>query len=172
MLAGHDLLLLQLEIPLQTVVYAAETAKRNGKRVILNPAPAVSLPPALLNGLYLITPNETEAGILTGITVTDEVSARQAAMELKKSGVANVIITLGSAGAWLSAGDYDCLVPAPQVKAIDTTAAGDVFNGALAHALSLESDWLEAVKFACKAASISVTRMGAQSSAPMAHELN
>jgi ribokinase len=171
LLNQHDLLLMQLEIPIPTVAYAAELAKRNGKRVILNPAPAVSLPAELLNGLYLITPNETEAGILTGITITDDVTAHQAAIALKEKGVINVIITLGSAGAWLSAGQYNCMVPAPAVEAVDTTAAGDVFNGALAHVLLQESDWLEAVKFACKAASVSVTRIGAQSSAPLANEL-
>lgn len=168
----HDLLLMQLEVPLATVVYAASFAKKKGKKVILNPAPAATLPDALLQGLYLITPNETEAEILTGIAVTDEKSAHHAAQELKNRGIENVIITLGSKGAWVSAGEYNCLVTAPKVKAIDTTAAGDIFNGALAYAIAQNLDWLAAVNMACKAASISVTRMGAQASAPNASELN
>jgi ribokinase len=170
--SDHDYLLMQLEVPLSTVLYAAQMAKKHGKKVILNPAPAATLPPELLMGLYLITPNETEAETLTGIAVIDEKSAQQAATELKKQGVQHVIITLGSKGAWLSAGSYNCLVPAPVVKAVDTTAAGDIFNGALAYSLSLNQDWLAAVQSACKAASISVTRIGAQASAPTAHEIS
>ncbi|ACU03527.1 ribokinase [Pedobacter heparinus] len=168
----HEYLLMQLEIPIETVSYAAETANRQGKKVILNPAPAGVLPDELLQMLYLITPNETEAEILTGIKVKDEHSAEQAAAALKATGVQHVIITLGSKGAWVSAGRHRCLVPAPIVKAVDTTAAGDVFNGALAHALSLNQEWLTAVGYACKAAAISVTRIGAQSSAPTFQELN
>jgi ribokinase len=169
--SNHEFLLMQLEIPLQTVIYAAEAAKKANKKVILNPAPAASLPSGLLRGLYLITPNETEAEILTGVAVTDELSAQKAADELKKQGVQNVIITMGSKGAWVSAGEHNCLISAPIVKAIDTTAAGDIFNGALAYSLSLKQDWLSAVKTACKAASISVTHIGAQASAPIANQM-
>lgn len=172
LLSSHAFLLMQLEVPLQTVMYAAEMARINGKKVILNPAPATKLPQELLQGLYLITPNETEAEILTGIEVKDEATAEKAAGELKKQGVKNVIITLGEKGAWLSAGEYNCLVAAPKVTAIDTTAAGDVFNGALAYSLSLTLDWRYAVENACKAAALSVTRIGAQASAPTASEIN
>jgi ribokinase len=172
LLDTHDYLLMQLEIPLGTVSYAATIANKQGKKVILNPAPARALPDGLLQKLYLITPNETEAEILTGIAVRDEHSAEQAAAALKARGVQHVIITLGSKGAWVSAGAHRCLVPAPAVKAVDTTAAGDIFNGALAHALALNQEWLTAVSYACKAAAISVTRLGAQSSAPTFQELN
>jgi ribokinase len=169
--SSHEFLLMQLEIPLPTVVYVAQMAKKVNTKVILNPAPAARLPAELLTGLYLITPNETEAEILTGIAVADEKSAEHAANELKKRGVQHVIITMGSKGAWVSAGTHNCLVAAPIVKAIDTTAAGDIFNGAIAHALTLKQDWLQAVKTACKAASISVTRIGAQASAPTANQM-
>ncbi|WP_256013919.1 ribokinase [Desertivirga xinjiangensis] len=171
-LSQCELLLMQLEIPLETVMYAATLAKHADKKVILNPAPARELPQSLLEGLYLITPNETEAEMLTGIAVTDEETASKAAEKLKSLGVANVIITLGSKGAWVCAGVYNCLVPAPKVEAIDTTAAGDIFNGALSYSLSLTQDWIAAVDYACKVAAISVTRVGAQASAPTAKELN
>lgn len=170
--SDHEILLMQLEVPLPTIIYAASVAKKAGKKVILNPAPATALPDELLKDLFLITPNETEAEILTGIAITNQHSVELAATSLKKKGVKNVIITLGSKGAWVSAGDYNCLVVAPHVTAVDTTAAGDIFNGALAHAIAQNLDWLSAVTIACKAASISVTRIGAQASAPKASELN
>jgi ribokinase len=172
LLMDNDVLLMQLEIPLQTVVHAAEIAKKADKRVILNPAPATQLPDELLDGLYLITPNETEAEILTGIAVTDFESAQKAARYLREKGVQNVIITLGNKGAWVEAGEQSCHIPAPKVVAIDTTAAGDVFNGALSVAIAKNLDWIPAVEFACKVAAIAVTRIGAQASAPYVHELN
>jgi ribokinase len=171
LLPSNDILLMQLEIPLPTVLYAANEAKKSGTRVILNPAPATVLPDSLLQDLFLITPNETEARLITGIDVTDEITARSAANELKRRGVQNVIITLGSQGAWLSTDTIDLLVPVPKVAAVDTTAAGDIFNGALAHYLTTDKAFEAAVVYACKAASISVTRFGAQASAPYAHEI-
>jgi ribokinase len=166
------ILLLQLEIPVTTVMAAAEKASVLGKRVILNPAPATNLPKELFSYLWLITPNETEAEILTGITVKDQVSARQAADALIGFGVQNVIITLGAEGAYFQNKETAYIIPASKVKAVDTTAAGDVFNGSLAVELSTASNWKAAITIACKAASISVTRMGAQASAPYAHELD
>jgi ribokinase len=171
LLSIHDILLMQLEVPLTTVLHAAKAAKALGRRVILNPAPAAQLPDELLEGLFLITPNETEAQIITGIEVIDELTAEEAAQALKKRGVQNVIITLGSKGAWVSTSEHKLLVPALKVEAVDTTAAGDVFSGALAHCFSLNADFIDAVKYACKAAAISVTRMGAQTSAPWAKEI-
>lgn len=158
--------LLQLETPLPTVTAAARQAAGRGMRVILNPAPAQPLAPELLRCLYVITPNETEAELLTGVRVTDETTAGQAARHLHQAGVPNVVITLGSRGAYLSTPDGATLVPAPPATAVDTTAAGDCFNGALAVAVAEGRALPGAVAFACRAASISVTRLGAQASMP------
>ena len=163
---------MQLEIPVETVEYVAEKAAEKGNRVILNPAPAQKLSDDLLSCLYLITPNENEAGLLTGVRVFDVASAEKAAVILKNKGVKNVIITLGSSGAYLHSGDISKIVPVVPVKAVDTTAAGDVFNGALAVAVSECKSLEESVKFANEAASISVTRMGAQASAPYRKEIS
>jgi ribokinase len=165
------IVLLQLEIPLTTVEKIVTLAKSASIKVVLNPAPAEVLSDTLLNGLYLITPNETEAEMLTGIRVEDMEGARLAANYLKEKGVQHVIITLGSKGAFASTGEFEGLVAAPVVKAVDSTAAGDVFNGALAAALAGNRGLQESIVFACKAAALSVTRMGAQSSAPYLHEI-
>jgi ribokinase len=166
-----DLFLMQLETPVETVEFAAQKAFTNGNRVILNPAPAAKLSDNLLGCLYLITPNETEAELLTGIRVYDVISAGKAASILQKKGVKNVIITLGSSGAYLLTDTVSKLIPVIPVKAIDTTAAGDVFNGALAVAISEGKNIEDSVAFANRAASISVTRMGAQASAPYRNEI-
>lgn len=166
------LVLLQLEIPLPTVEYVVRRASERGLRVILNPAPAQTLPPDLFPHLFLITPNETEAELLTGVRVVDLTTAEKAAQKLHEMGVSNVVITLGSKGAYLTTDSQSGqLVETPVVKAIDTTAAGDCFNGALTVALSEGKTLADAVTFACRAASVSVTRMGAQASAPYRHEL-
>ncbi|MDR2811032.1 MAG: ribokinase [Tannerellaceae bacterium] len=167
-----DLVLMQLEIPMQTVEYVAEIAFRSGKKVILNPAPAQALSPALLRNLYIITPNETEAEMISGEKITDLTSAGRAAQTIAGMGVQNVIITLGSKGALVYCEDTMEVIPSPKVEAVDTTAAGDVFNGGLAVALSEGRTLTEAVKFACKAAAMSVTRPGAQSSAPYRNEVD
>ena len=125
----------------------------------------------LLKHVSIITPNETEASMLTGIKVTDEVTAEQAARYLHAKGINTVIITLGSKGALVLHEDEYTHVHVPVVRALDTTAAGDVFNGALAVALSENKTMLTAVEYACKAATVSVTRMGAQASAPYRSEL-
>jgi ribokinase len=166
------ILLLQLEVPVKTVEYSAITATLNGIKVILNPAPAQALSDALLSNIWLATPNETEAEMLTGISINDVASSDRAAAKLLEKGVKNVIITMGETGAYVKSESFTGIVPGFKVKAVDTTAAGDVFNGALAVALSEGSDMKEAVVFANKAASISVTRMGAQASAPYRHELD
>jgi ribokinase len=166
-----DILLLQLEIPLETVIYIAELASNKGKKVVLNPAPAQRLPDALMKNLFMITPNETEAEILTGIHINGEESALLAGTKLKENGIEVVIITMGVAGAFVLSDEFTGMVKAPKVKAIDTTAAGDTFCGALAVALSEEITLKKAVEFACKAASISVTRFGAQSSIPYRKEI-
>ncbi|MBK7628371.1 MAG: ribokinase [Bacteroidales bacterium] len=166
-----DIFLMQLEIPVSTVEFVAEKANMKGNRVILNPAPARHLADELLKCLFLITPNETEAEILTGIKVNDIASAANAANRLQKMGVQNVIITMGGSGAFLQSGSISKMIPVVPVKAVDTTAAGDVFNGALAVAISEGKNIEDAVVFANKAAAISVTRMGAQASAPYRNEI-
>ncbi len=166
-----DILLLQLEIPIETVEYSAIAASENGVKVILNPAPACKLPEKLLQHTWLITPNETEAESITGMEITDISSAHRAAVLIQEKGVKNVIITLGETGAYVKSQNFTGLVPGVKVTPVDTTAAGDVFNGALAVALSEGKDLQEAVLFANKAAAISVTRMGAQASAPYRNEL-
>ena len=166
------LVLIQLEIPLETVRYIIEKCKSRNSKVILNPAPAQKLDDELLDGLYLITPNETETEILTGILPDDLNSLKAASLYLHDKGVENVIITLGKQGVYLSNNFYQQIIPSEEVVAVDTTAAGDVFNGAVTTALSEGKDWVEACQFACKASAISVTRMGAQSSAPYQHEIN
>lgn len=163
---SSELVLMQLEIPLTTVEYAASMANKAGVKVVLNPAPAQELSVKLLKSLYLLTPNETEAEMLSGIKVIDEASASKAATKIKSLGVKNVIITMGAFGAFVSTNSEELMIPAPNVQAVDTTAAGDTFNGALVVALAEQSNFTEAVKFANQAASISVTKLGAQASVP------
>lgn len=169
-----SLLLIQLEIPLATVSAAVRLAREQGLRVVLNPAPAQPLPADLLNGLFAITPNETEAERLTGIRVTDLATARQAALHLREQGVANVLITLGAKGVYLLAADEPAgqLIGAPSMTALDTTAAGDCFNGALVVALAEGQALPQACQFACAAAALSTTRLGAQASLPYRAELS
>jgi len=166
-----EIILMQLEIPMETVEYVAEEAFTQGKKVILNPAPGRVLSPRLLEKLYLITPNETEAEIISGVKITNTRSAEQAAQRIHELGVSSVVITLGSKGALIYSDSRFELIPAIRVEAVDTTAAGDVFNGALAVALSEGKLLPEAVRFAISAAALSVTRLGAQDSVPYRHEI-
>jgi ribokinase len=170
-IGAASLVLMQLETPVDTVACAAGIAAASQKTVVLNPAPACALPDELLRQLTVITPNETEAEILTGIPVTDMSSAEQAARVLHNKGVKTVIITLGAKGALLLENDLVSIIDAPRVTAIDTTAAGDVFNGALVVAMTEGKSMTDAIKFACRAAALSVTRLGAQASAPYKNEL-
>jgi len=167
-----DFVLMQLEIPIETVAFVAKKAAEKNRKVILNPAPACTLPGELLQNLYMITPNETEAELLSGIKIIDEASARKAAEQISELGINCVIITLGSKGAFVYGEGICEMVPAIKVKALDTTAAGDIFNGALTVALAEGRSILDAVRFACKASAISVTRIGAQSSAPYRNEVD
>jgi ribokinase len=167
----YAILLLQLEIPVSTVEFSVNLAKENGIKVILNPAPAQPLNDSLLKNTWLLTPNEIEAETLTGVTINSEETCKKAATVLADRGVKNIIITLGETGAYVKSDRFSGLIPGIRVKAIDTTAAGDVFNGALAVALSEGLSMKEAVTFANKAAAISVTRMGAQASAPFRNEV-
>lgn len=167
-----DFILMQLEIPIETVEFVAETAWKKNKKVILNPAPAQVLSPSLLAHLYMITPNETEAEMISGVKITDEASALEAARVIAGKGVKHVIITLGAKGAFIYEDSVAKMILALKVKAVDTTAAGDVFNGALTVALAEGRNLEDAVRFACKASAISVTRPGAQSSAPYRNEVD
>ena len=165
-------MLIQLETPLETVQKAVELCSELNTRVILNPAPAAMLSDEILQHVTIITPNETEAESLTGIVVTDEQSAEEAAVVLHKRGIETVIITLGSRGAFLSyaRGKTRKLIPGFSVQAIDTTAAGDVFNGQLAVSLAEGKELERAVLEAHGAAAISVQKLGAQSSIPRREE--
>lgn len=166
------LILMQLETPMTTIEYVAAEAAKRGKKVILNPAPAAALSEQLLRNLYLITPNETEAELISGVPITDLASAEEAARKIHRMGVRHVVVTLGSQGA-LICGELICqVIPALKVEAVDTTAAGDVFNAALVVGLSEGKELPDAIRFASRAAAISVTRMGAQSSAPYRSEVD
>ncbi|MFT2010518.1 ribokinase [Pontibacter sp. 13R65] len=168
---SNTLVLIQLEIPVNTVEHVIRKSHEKGLKVLLNPAPARVLTSNLFPLLYLITPNESEAEVLTGVRVVDLETAKRAACKLQELGVLNIILTLGAKGAYLHNATYSGLIPAPEVEAIDSTAAGDCFNGALAVALAENKTMQEAVAFACRASAISVTRMGAQSSIPYRKEL-
>jgi ribokinase len=168
---GVDVVLVQLETPLPAVAAAVALAAKARVRVILNPAPARALPDRLLRRVAILTPNEHEAELLTGIRVADAKSAARAARALRRRGVATVIVTLGRRGVFVADGQVEHLVPGFRVEAVDTTAAGDIFNGALAVALGEGEGLFEAVRFAQAAAAISVTRAGAQPSAPRRREI-
>ena len=162
---SSGILLLQLEIPIDTVVHAAEIAYNAGVQVVLNPAPAAVLPAELLKCVSILIPNETEASAISGIDINNFETAAAAAERLKGMGVREVIITMGSRGSVVCDGDCT-FVPAVKVNAVDTTAAGDTFCGGVCVALSEGKDLLEAVKFATAASSIAVQRPGAQDSIP------
>lgn len=172
LIAESSALLMQLEIPLETVITTAKIANNLQKKVVINPAPATALPDELLKLIDVITPNQTEAEILTGISVFDEDGAQQAADILHKKGVNTVVITMGKLGVWFSEQGKGKLLAAYHVDTVDTVAAGDTFNGAFV------TYWLEgqnieqSVNFACAAAAMSVTRSGAQSSIPWRKDID
>ncbi len=169
MIKAASVLLVQLEIPLKTVETAVKTAAGAGITVILNPAPARFLSTEILRSVSVLTPNETEAALLLGREIRGDYE--KAALELQKKGVKTVIITLGPEGSYVLSDGFTGLIPAFDVAPVDTVAAGDVFNGVLAVALAEKKPIEEAVRFASAAAAISVTRPGAQASAPSATEV-
>lgn len=168
-----DVVLMQLESPIKTVAYAARMAAKAGIPVILNPAPAPAeaLSEALLKDLFLITPNRSEASRISGIEVMDMESAHRAAKAIHEMGPKNVIITLGSDGSLVYDGSMFMRVEALKVEAVDTTAAGDTYNGVLASVIAEGKSLIEAVREANIAGAISVTRMGAQPAAPTREEI-
>ena len=165
-----DYLLMQLEIPMDVVAYAADLAHSNGVKVILNPAPACSLNDSLLSKIYALTPNETECAIICGSDISDDFQNN--ASKLLEKGVKNVIVTLGENGSVLINAHQTIKVAARKVRAIDTVAAGDTYNGALTVALSEGKDFREAMEFATAASAIAVTRAGAQASVPYRNEID
>lgn len=168
-----SILLMQLETPVPTLISAARLAKSYGAKVVLNPAPYPKepLPSELLELVDIITPNETEAAGMSGIKVVDEDTAFEAISAIQRQGVGMVIITAGASGAYTIIKGQIIRIPSTKVEAIDTTAAGDTFCGALCVALSKGADTVEAIRFANKAASISVTRIGAWMSIPYEKEI-
>lgn len=171
-IAGAEALLMQLESPVESVLTAAKIAHENHTTVVLNPAPARVLSDELLALVDIITPNETEAEKLTGIRVENDNDAARAAKVLHAKGIGTVIITLGSRGVWSSVNGEGRRVPGFKVKAIDTIAAGDTFNGALVTALLEGKAMDDAIRFAHAAAAIAVTRKGAQPSVPWRKEID
>lgn len=168
---SHDFILCQLEIPIETIIFLANYAQAEMKNLILNPAPAQALPESIYQQLFLITPNETEASLLTGIPCDSEADYPKIAQWFRDKGVQQVLLTLGEKGTYFQNSIQEYRIPAQKVIAVDSTAAGDVFNGSLAVALAEGMPWKEAITLATHAASISVTRMGAQASAPYRTEL-
>lgn len=167
-----EILLLQLEIPIASVVKAAKIAFKAGAKVILNPAPAVELPEEIFRYVSLIIPNETELSTFSGIHVNDMESAVKASGVMRGKGVKDIIVTMGSRGALVCSENEAVMVPARTVKALDTTGAGDTFCAGICVALSEGKTLKEAVAFATAASSISVQRLGAQEAAPYRNEVD
>jgi len=165
-LAEAKVLLLQLEVPVDAVVAAAQAARRHGVTVMLDPAPARALPPELYAATDIITPNETEAAALVGFAVQDQSSAERAGRALLGRGVRAVVIKMGSKGVYWTDGARGGFAPAFQVEAVDTVAAGDAFNGGLATALDAGLDLERAIRWGLAAGALSVTKSGAQQSMP------
>lgn len=170
-LKNADIALAQLEIPLPAIEHLARFCRENGIPLLLNPAPAQDLPPEVLQGLFGVTPNQSETERLTGIRPHDPKTAEKAAESLRGRGVTHVAITLGAAGVYYLGPEGRFRLEPPKVTALDTTAAGDVFNGVLAAGLAGGLAWKQSLVRANQAAALSVTRMGAQSSAPYREEL-
>mgnify|MGYP005838900263 CR=1 FL=1 len=170
-IAAADVVLLQLEVPMAAVRRTAELAARHGVRVILNPAPAAPVPREVLQRVDLLTPNEHEAGLLSAVEPEGAEGAERAARALLRQGVRALAMTLGGRGAlWARAGEME-LVPAFRVEPVDTTGAGDAFNGALACAWAGGQELRQAVRYANAAAALATTVMGAQPSLPTAEQV-
>ncbi|MFA7289901.1 MAG: ribokinase [Melioribacteraceae bacterium] len=165
-------LLLQLEIPIETIIKAKEIALLNGMIVIFNPAPACKLDDSIFEGIDYLTPNETELEILSGKSVNSDDDVKLAAHSLLDKGVKNLIVTLGDKGSMLINKEKAQLFAPCKVKVVDTTAAGDAFNAGLAYSLSKDIPIEDAIRFSNAVAASAVTKMGAQSSMPELSEVN
>ena len=170
-LENCGILLLQLEIPVPSVLKAAKIAHEAGAMVVLNPAPACPLPDEVFRYVDLFIPNQTELGNYSGIDTADVAGAEKAAAAMQSKGVGKLIVTMGSKGALICEGGPSVFVPAKKVKAVDTTAAGDTFCGALCVAISEGKSLREAAEFACSASALTVQKMGAQNSIPFRKDL-
>lgn len=165
-IGSAEIVLLQLEIPVASVLRAAKLANEAGAYVVLNPAPACGLPDEIYKYISLIIPNQTEIALMTGIEAKDEAGAAKAAEALRAKGVKNVIVTMGAKGSMVYYNQTATFIPSKKVKAVDTTAAGDAFCGALCVALSEGKELVEAAEFATCASALTVQKTGAQESIP------
>ena len=172
LIEGADILLMQHEINLDAQYMAIDIAHRAGVKIVLNPAPALEVPPEVLAKLYCITPNETEAQALTGVQVRSLGDARRAAKVFLEKGVKNVVITMGAMGAYATDGQTDELLPRLSVDPVDTTGAGDAFNGGFVMALSEGKTLFEALRCGNAAGALSVTRPGAAQAMPTRAEID
>ena len=166
-----DTLVLQMEIPFEVSVRAAQAAKQAGVRVILDPAPAAEIPLAAYPYLDIVAPNQTEAEFHTGIAVTEVESARQAATALLERGVSIAIIKMGELGVYFASSEASGFIPPFRVDVVDTTSAGDAFHGALAVALAEGRDLEDAIRFSAAAGALAVTRPGVQDAMPIRAEV-
>ena len=171
LIRNSNILLLQNEIPVESVVLAAKIAHEAGAYVIMNPAPACEFPEEIFRYVDLMTPNQTESEFYTGVHVSDESSAQAAADALRYKGVGDIIMTMGSKGSMGFTSEGTFFTPSRKVQAVDTTAAGDTFCGALAVALSEGKTLKEAAEFATAASALTVQKMGAQESIPYRNNL-
>ena len=171
-LNADDYVLIQLEIPKTVVEYLIEICNKLKVKLILNPAPFQKISDYHLSQVNTITPNEIETEYLSGIKVKDKETAKKASEILINKGIKNIIITMGEKGAFYKSSSFEGLIPTKKVSVIDSTAAGDTFNGALVAGLSMKMDMLTSIDFANNAATYSVTKLGAQSSAPSINDLN
>ncbi|MBR2570764.1 MAG: ribokinase [Clostridia bacterium] len=172
LIEGADILLTQLETNMSAIRRVIEMASGMGKTIILNTAPVQPVADDLLAKVSIVTPNEVEAGILSGIKVTDAESARQAAEWFLSKGVKSVVITMGGMGAFVADGDRREMTPAFSVKAVDTTGAGDAYSGGFVTALAEGKDIFEACRFAAATAALSVTKMGTTPAMPTRAEID
>ena len=171
LIKNSKIFLTQLEVPKDVTLHCLKAAKEHGCLTILNPAPASEITKEFYNYIDYLTPNETEAEFYTGIKITNEKEAKQAAGKLINLGIKKIIITLGEKGLFYSDGKEEIYLKASNVKAIDTTGAGDAFNGALAYSLSVNKTISESLNFANKVAGLSTLKMGAGDAMPFLKDL-
>jgi ribokinase len=166
-----DILLIQMQIPLETIIYTIEMAYSRGLKIILNPAPALKLPIEIYKMLFAITPNETEIAILSGIMVSNPESLKMAAEVMLEKGIENIIVTLGLKGLFVKNKEIEQILTAPEVEPADVSAVGDVFNGAFASAIFNQQNLLDSLNFAINASAVSVSRNGSIDSIPKKKEV-